>query len=438
MKRFSERGPSPRIRWLAKSIAFIFYRVDVVGAPPVRGPLILLPNHPNALLDPALIIATAGRPVRFLAKSTLFKGAFAPLVIAAGAIPVYRQQDAADMTRNEESFAAVNAALARGEAICIFPEGISHSSGKLEPLRTGAARMALTAAAAGVKVQLVPVGIDLEKKTAFRSRVTVAYGAPIETPMRDSQPFERADVQRLTAHIAEHMRSLLVEAEPRQDAALVNRLERLLQAERPASGPDEALARRRAIAEGLQRLRAERPELYQAALVQLRRYDDRLQRFGMADAALNWDVSRFAARRFAIRELPLALVLVPVALISIIAFAVPYFLTAGAAKLSKDMDATASTKVFGGIAIYGTWIALISWTIGALWGTAAGAFAFVLLPCLAIAGLFAIERETSARQTARAWLAVRSAHPTTKQALKRQRAELAGILEEARQWMQLR
>ena len=81
--------------------------------------------------------------MRFLAKSTLFKGAFGPLMRAAGAIPVYRRQDAADVQRNAESFAAVDAALAGAEAVCIFPEGISHSSGMLEPLRTGAARMAL-------------------------------------------------------------------------------------------------------------------------------------------------------------------------------------------------------------------------------------------------------------------------------------------------------
>jgi hypothetical protein len=53
-----------------------------------------------------------------------------------------------------------------------------------------------------------------------------------------------------------------------------------------------------------------------------------------------------------------------------------------------------------------------------------------LLPSLAVAGLFALEREASAWQTARSWLAVRSAHPTTTRALKRRRAELALVLEQ--------
>ena len=429
MRRHTNIGPSVPVTWLARAIAHIFYRVDVVGSPPPGGPLLLLPNHPNALLDPALVIATAKRPVRFLAKSTLFKGAFAPLVRAAGAIPVYRRQDTSDVQRNAESFAAVDAALARGEAICMFPEGISHSSGMLEPLRTGAARMALSAAAAGIDVQLVAVGINLERKTAFRSRVTVAYGPPIAVAAAGAGDSDKHAVHALTASITEHMRSLLVEAEPTQDAALVERLHRLLKSERPAASREEALDRRRLIAEGLQRMRREHPEWYEEALVQLRRYDDRLSRFGMADAALDWNLSHREAWRFVVRELPLALILLPIAWLAMAVFAVPYALTAAAAQISKDTDVTATMKALGGIVIYGAWIALLSFLIGWSWGAAAGAAAVVLLPVLAVAGLFAIERETSAWQTARSWLAVRSAHATTTKGLKRRRAELAGVLE---------
>ena len=423
---------------LARVIARVFYRVDVVGVPPADGPLILLPNHPNALLDPALVLATAGRPVRFLAKSTLFRGAFRPLMKAYGAIPVYRRQDASDVGRNTESFAAVDAALGRGEAICIFPEGISHSSGMLEPLRTGAARMALSAAAAGIDVRLVPVGINLESKTAFRSRVTVAYGPPISVEKEGTAATDKATVQVLTARITRHMRSVLVEAEPTQDAALVERLHRLLDAERPAGGREESLDRRRLIAEGLQRLRREQPESYEQALVQLRRYDDRLQRFRLEDAALDWTLSRDAAWRFALREVPLALVLLPLGWLTRAVFFVPYCLTAAAANLSKDMDVTATIKVFGGFAIYVTWMALIAIAIGWTWGARWGVAGFALLPLLAAAGLFAIERERSALETMRSWFAVRSAHPTVTKALKRRRGELAAVMDQVYEQMQTR
>jgi glycerol-3-phosphate O-acyltransferase/dihydroxyacetone phosphate acyltransferase len=50
----------------------VFYRVERVGPPVPDGALVLVANHPNTLLDPSVIQATTGRPVRFLAKSTLF------------------------------------------------------------------------------------------------------------------------------------------------------------------------------------------------------------------------------------------------------------------------------------------------------------------------------------------------------------------------------
>lgn len=433
------RGRSGRaarlIDGLATTIAHVFYRVDVIGAPPSSGPLLLLPNHPNALLDPVLVIATAGRPLRFLAKSTLFTGPFAPLMRAAGAIPVYRRQDTAEAGRNNETFAAVEAALALGEAICLFPEGISHSSGMLEPLRTGAARMALSAAAAGLHVGLVPVGIDLERKTAFRSRVTVAYGPPLAISAPEYATGSQDAVLALTSQITARMRSVMVEAEPTRDAVLVERLERLYRSGREPVGPEEALARRRTIAQGLQRLRREDPDWYAKTLVQFRRYDERLRRFGMADAALDWDASQREAWRFAAREVPAALLLVPIALLATAVFAVPYFLTAGIARLSKDMDVTATMKVLGGTVLYGGWMTLMSGMGGWLFGLPAALGAAVLQPALAAAGLFAIERESAAWQTARSWLAVRGARPTTRAALKRRRAELAAVLDQVYEWM---
>ncbi len=332
--------------FIARAVVHTFYQVDRAGMPPASGALILLPNHPNALLDPALIRATAGRDIRFLAKSTLFSGFLGPLVRASGAIPVFRKQDeGTDVSRNAEMFAAVDAALARGEAICIFPEGISHSTGKLEPLRTGAARMALSASAQGTPVRLLPVGINPHRKTMFRSRMTVIYGQPFTVD-------PGATVHAVTSNVAERMRHLIVEADPAADAALVIRIDRLYAAERSATQSAEAaIERRRIIAAGLSRLREDRPEWYEAALLQLRHYDQRLRRFGLHDSVLDWDTSLADARRFAVRELPLALILVPIGAVALIVFAVPYLFTALTARLQKDTDVTATAKVIAGICL---------------------------------------------------------------------------------------
>lgn len=413
---------------LARAVAHIFYRIDVVGDVPAEGPLLLLPNHPNALLDPALIIATAGRPVRFLAKSTLFHGPFAPLVKTAAAIPVYRRQDAADPAKNDETFAAVHAALADGHAVCVFPEGISHSTGRLEPLRTGAARMTLSALAAGVPARLVPVGVNLEEKTAFRSRALIAYG-PAFTPVATG-------VREVTEEIAAHLRAVMVEADPAGDAELVDRVDRLYRSERQEQrDPHAALARRRAIAAGLRRLRAERPDWYEAALVQFRRYDERMRRFGLHDAALDWTPSSAAARAFAAREIPAALVLGPLAAAAVVVFIVPYMVTAAAARLSRDTDVTATVKAVGGLVIYGTWTAGAAAVAGLLAGPLAAGATVAAMPILAVAGLLALERETAAWRTARAWFSLRGARPVTRTALKRRRGELASVLDQMNEWL---
>jgi glycerol-3-phosphate O-acyltransferase / dihydroxyacetone phosphate acyltransferase len=410
---------------IAATVAHLFYRVDHVGSPPAAGPVLLLPNHPNALLDPALVMATARRPIRFLAKSTLFETPLRPILRAAGAIPVFRRQDeGVDTSRNRETFAAVDEALRTGEAVCLFPEGISHSTGRLEPLRTGAARMALSAMARGVPVQLVPVGINPDRKTEFRSRMTVIYGRPFAASAA-------ASVAEVTEEISNHMRGLIVEADPEADAALVRRIERLYTSEREG-GRDtrSSVERRRAIAAGIHRLREEDPAWYESALLQLRRYDERLRRFGLRDLALDWNTSRADAVRFLLREVPTAAVLLPVSLAAVVVFTIPYLLTAAVGKLQTQSDVTATAKVVAGTIFYVTWMGLLAALVASGAGIAAGLAAMALLPALGIGALFAIERELSAWRTARSWLALRGTHPNTRKRLRRHRAELADVLDQ--------
>jgi len=432
--------PSPAIRWLAMAACRTFYRIDRIGAAPADGAALLLPNHPNALLDPALVWATAGRDVRFLAKSPLFDGPLGPILRGARAIPVYRRIDAgADVSRNAEMFRAVSAALGGGDAVCLFPEGISHSTGRLEPLRTGAARMALAAEQQGAPVALVPVGLNFDRKTTFRSRVTVVFGAPFSS--RDLLPESDAGlpsaVRALTDRIADRMRCLLVEADPKGDAALVERVDRLYAAarQRPID-PEERLARRRIIAAGIARLRAGDPARYGALLLRLRRYDQRLRRFGLRDRHLDWRVDTGDAVRFAIRELALAVVLVPVSLAGLILFVVPYRLTGVAARLTaRDRDVIATAQVIAGFLIHGAWLALLCAAAWQLGGRMAATAAGILLPILAVASLAALERESAVLETVRAWLQLRRARTTTRERLRRHRSELADVLDEVRSWL---
>ena len=424
----------------ARIVTWLFYRVDGVGAAPATGPVLLLPNHPNALLDPAVVWACAGRDVRFLAKSTLFRTAFRPFLTGAGAIPVYRPVDpGVDPSRNNEMFAAVAAALAAGEAVCLFPEGTSHSSGRLEPLRTGAARIALSAQAAGVAVSLVPVGLNFDRKAAFRSRAIVVFGQPFGCA--DLVAAWREDpasgVRALTDRIARSMRLLLVEADPDADAAMVKRVDRLYAAARGVSrDPAERVARRRVIAKGIERLRAADPARYEAAALELRRYDQRLRRFGIRDRHLDWDVSTGAAARFIARELLLALVLGPLAIAGLVLFAAPYYATdAFTRRFGRIPDVHATAKLFVGALCYVIWLLMLG---AAMWwaaGANAALAGLALLPLVAVLSLFAIERETAVFDAARAWLVLRGVGDRTRARLLRQRSEMAALLDDIYRWI---
>jgi 1-acyl-sn-glycerol-3-phosphate acyltransferase len=420
-------------------VSRIFYRVDTSGHVPSSGAVLLLPNHPNALLDPAIVWATAGRDVRFLAKSTLFKGAFAPVLKGAGAIPVYRRLDqGADPSRNAETFEAVERALAAEQAICLFPEGVSHSGGRLAPLRTGAARMALAAEQQGTAVQLVAVGLNFDRKTTFRSRVTVLYGRPFSVrDLAKGTSDGQTTVRLVTDRIATEMRRLLVEADPEKDAALVTRVERLYAAARGrAASGGERVARRQAIATGIERLRDTDETRYLDIALRVRRYDQRLRRFQLRDRHLDWDVSLKAAIRFAAREAAAGIVLLPLAAAGLAIFWIPYQVTGRLARRATDeRDVAATAKVFVGAAVYLAWLVGLVVLIWQVFGGRAAGAAALVLPILAVCGLFAVERESAMIDTARSWLILRRARGQSRARLKQERSEIAVLLDDVYQWL---
>ena len=172
------------LKHLAWIITLVFYRrVDVTGASrlPTGAPAIIACNHSNGLADPVVIVGRLGILPRFLAASALWKYPPARLLFKlAGVVPIHRRSDGDDGD-NREAFASSTAVLAANEQIAIFPEGHVHREPQILELKTGAARIALNAAAEGVEhISIVPVGMVYADKGRFRSQAAIHVGKPIQ------------------------------------------------------------------------------------------------------------------------------------------------------------------------------------------------------------------------------------------------------------------
>ena len=422
-------------------VVYAYYKVERIGNPLPDGALMLVANHPNTLIDPAVIQTTAGRRIRFLAKSTLFeRHPFSPLIRRSGAIPVYRRKDpGVDTSRNVEMFSAVAASLADGEAICIFPEGTSHARGRLEPLRTGAARMVLNSCAAGHPVSIVPVGLNFDALARFRSRVTAVFGRTVEYADLTARyaEDEATVVRALTDRIERRLKHLMVEAEPRHDLPIVEQIDRLYAAARGASrDPRERLARRRLIAAGMAELRERDPARLAEIMAQVKEYLTGLARFGLRDRDLDQRIPAAEVIRFTLREGLLALLLGPLAIATAVVFAVPYWLTDRIGRWAPNLQRRVLRQILGGGLIHGAWIAAIAATAGARTGTATGVAIGCALVALAVLGTPAVERESAVWRTVRGFLALRKMPLRTRSALQRRRTELADALEDVRAWIE--
>ena len=145
----------------------------------------MVANHPNSLMDPLVLFHVLERPTRPMARSGLFeKQVLGRILRGMGGLPVYRRQDDPSQThRNQGTFDAAVEALRAGDAVQIFPEGISHSDPFLAPIRTGAARIAFQAEADSdwdLGLRILPVGLVYSRKTVFRGQVVANVGRPLQ------------------------------------------------------------------------------------------------------------------------------------------------------------------------------------------------------------------------------------------------------------------
>ena len=348
--------------------------------------------------------------MRFLAKAPLFGiPGVGQVLRAAGCLPVYRRSDPVGETaRNDATFAAVTAALSRGAAVAIFPEGTSHDAPALAPLKTGAARIALGAAQSRVGVTIAPVGLVLADRDQARSEALVVFGSPVEwQDLRPLGPSPDA-VRELTRRMTMALEAVTLNLDAWADEPLVTTAESIYAATHlvPAD-PAERVARLWVATRWLRALRASRDPRYRLLAPPLRAHGRKLARLGLAPADLHEPTDLGTALRWTGRRLPL-LAAGAMAILGLLLVTAP-MIAADLATRGRQVgqESRASRHLYVGSALVLLWWALLGALAWRLGGPLAALAAAPLLPVLGFAGL-AVEQAWARRlHQMRRWLFLR-------------------------------
>jgi 1-acyl-sn-glycerol-3-phosphate acyltransferase len=160
---------------------------------PESGGGLVVSWHPNALVDPGLILSYFPKQIVFGARHGLFRvPLLGTLMRAIGTVPIYRRADVGTSDenvrrkRNQESLDALAEAVSQGSFAALFPEGVSHDEPHPVELKTGAARLyyracELTPDGEPTPV-ILPVGLHYDKKRVFDSNVLIVFHPPLPLP----------------------------------------------------------------------------------------------------------------------------------------------------------------------------------------------------------------------------------------------------------------
>ena len=181
--------PEFLMRFLAWIVINVVYRLRPTGLEniPENGPAVVVCNHVS-FMDPIILGGSIVRPMRFVMYYKIFRTPFLSFIFRnAKAIPIASKLEDEDLMN--AAFEKVDAELAAGNIVCIFPEGGLTTDGEIQSFKPGIEKII-----ARRPVPVIPVALgrlwgswfSRRKSGGLRripgrlfARVPVIIGAPV-------------------------------------------------------------------------------------------------------------------------------------------------------------------------------------------------------------------------------------------------------------------
>ena len=181
--------PEFAMRFVAWLMVAALYKLRPRGVEeniPEEGAALIVSNHVS-YMDALILSGVIKRPVRFVMYWKIFNIPLMSWIFrTARAIPIAGAKE--NPALMQQAFNEVDAALAAGELVCIFPEGALTRDGDIAPFKSGVEKILARCNAAGRPVPVVPMALRgmwasmWSRRDGRRGRMRVPrrFRAPVE------------------------------------------------------------------------------------------------------------------------------------------------------------------------------------------------------------------------------------------------------------------
>ncbi len=205
------------------------------------GPLVVVCNHPNTVVDPLLAVMYTREKCFLLANYGLFKNPIAGAILRTlFCIPVKRTQDVAEgeIRNNDDAFRESREHLTAGSSLFVAPEGSSFTERHVREFKTGTARIVLEAESKAdfmLNIRILPIGLTYYDPLKFGSDVVVEVGAPFSAKnwqkMYADNPQRAAE--NFTQFIENQFHTLSIHCKDVEEDHFLQKIEAVVQSEKP-------------------------------------------------------------------------------------------------------------------------------------------------------------------------------------------------------------